>query len=49
MTIILVLLGVCIGGLFLGYLFLDFMDRNSEEPEVRRKWSDPSHRDDKIE
>lgn len=46
MVLLLVLLGVCISGLLLGYIFLDFKDKNSEEPEAKRKWSDPSHKRD---
>jgi hypothetical protein len=42
----LVLVGVLIGFLLLGYLFIEFIEWNKEEPESQRKWSDPNHRDE---
>lgn len=46
MYFILGLVAVIICMLFLGYLYLEFIEKNSEEPEVTRKWSDPKFRDD---
>jgi len=33
-----------IGFVLLGILFLFFFDKNSEEPKVKRRWSDPKNR-----
>jgi hypothetical protein len=35
-----------LGVLIVGYLLIVFSEKNSEEPPVVRKWSDPSHRDE---
>ncbi len=46
MSIVLGLLGMIICGLLLGYVYIVFLEKNSEEPEVKRKWSDPKFRDE---
>jgi hypothetical protein len=42
----LVVVGVLIGFLVLGYIFIEFTEWNNEEPESNRKWTDPNHRDE---
>lgn len=46
MSFLLGILAVLICGLFLGYIFIEFLEGNSEEPKVRRKWSDPKFKDE---
>ncbi len=40
----LVVTGVLIGVLLIGLVFILFLEKNAEEPESKRKWSDPNHR-----
>jgi hypothetical protein len=44
--IALVVVGLLIGVLVLGYLVIVFIEKNSREPESKRKWSDPGYRDE---
>ena len=46
MYILLGLLTIIICGLFLGYIWLEFIEVNIEEPQAKRKWSDPKFKQD---
>lgn len=41
MSVAISLVLVLIGFVIVGFLYLEFADRNSKEPEVKRKWTDP--------
>jgi hypothetical protein len=36
---------VLIGVLVTGFILIIFFEKNSKEPESKRKWSDPTNRD----